>query len=107
MSLKFFYKPNKILLYVFSSLFKACLSSIRYPSWKKHQSINYHANYNIPTQNHYSIPVHKQNAYLKDYNIKLQITEKIWKKNISLLMHTWPIQKEFEYICEKINELKR
>jgi len=58
----------------------------------------------IDTAIHYPIPIHKQEAYIKQYgNIKLPMTEKYSKEILSLPINPHMTKKEINYVIKKVN----
>lgn len=60
-------------------------------------------NNGIQSQIHYSIPVHRQNAYLPWNNINLPITERICNEILSLPVNPWLKKSEVIKVCELID----
>ncbi len=60
-------------------------------------------NNGVQTQIHYSIPVHRQNAYLNWNNINLPHTEQICKEILSLPVNPWLKKGEVMEVCELID----
>jgi len=61
----------------------------------------------IITLIHYPTPIHKQEAYKKDYpNLSLPISEKICNEILSLPIFPEMSEEEAEYVCKTINRFK-
>ena len=59
----------------------------------------------IDTAIHYPIPIHKQNAYKKQFgDIKLPITEKFSKEILSLPINPFMTGDEVNFVIKKVNE---
>lgn len=59
--------------------------------------------YNIHTQIHYPIPVHKQKAYLDlGFDVRLAVTEGICDEILSLPMHPWLIEADIKTVADAV-----
>jgi dTDP-4-amino-4,6-dideoxygalactose transaminase len=57
----------------------------------------------VQSQNHYPVPVHKQEAYLKlGFDEHLPLTEAVCKEVLSLPMHPWLKEEELGYISDLV-----
>lgn len=65
---------------------------------------NYLEKNNIDTAIHYPIPIHKQDAYKKQYGgIKLPMTEKFSKEILSLPINPYMTKTEINYVIKVVN----